>query len=705
MTARSAPSSQDRAPYDRRHLAQVFQLVLRAVRSRPSLTLLVALTLLGIGLRLRYFGGIQASDDLSHAYGGYFFFRNFHKGFVPYHGSLSSMRIGLDFLLWITQSVFGAHEWAAGLVPFLSSLLGIWAIYLLGRRVAGETAGLAAAAFLTLLPLDVYLAGIWLQDTVLNTFLIASTIWFMRSIEAESRRGAVGWGLLSGVGIGYASTVKEIAPMVLVAFGIWSFFAVWRDRRVLRTLWVVAGFLVMMGVIAVYWHLLTGDPLFNIRALVARLGQINSFPTTARTTLLGFPFMIIRQLPFGPVLLLTPVFIAIFAFARSIRYRWLILTLFALLWLSLMKAAQLEVQMRYLMLIVFPMVTIAAGALAVIVRPLPKPLGYGVLVIATGLTLIGFRHCRQPWTYAAGIPLRSVHTILALADRSDEPVFADPRILLVLYQLNGFRPYPGGLYRYPTQMPTYSAQTRWHDPFVKAFDDQYGVVPDGLELRERRRGWVVFHERLATKFEEGIPPAWHVQLPDEIWQPPGNWVRVASYREPRGRGLIALYLIRPGPPSFEALQLSQLAARRSAWARGVVTDSVGETEARIAYSARLEPAQNSWQPRWAGVKLPIKSNTFRLRLAFPHPEEIEAVYVYAGDGSGVQIAWHADGADLPTAGESRLYTFVPGESSASFIVTRQNLAAKIESVDVFVEPTPAATTIGFSIAEVEVGRY
>ena len=519
---------------------------LQALRSRPSLTILILLTLIGIGLRIRYFGGIQGTDDLSHAYGGYFFFRNFHKGFVEYHGAISSLRIGLDFLLWISQSIFGPHEWSAGLVPFLFSLLGIWAIYLLSRRVAGETAGLAAAAFLTFLPVDVYLAGIWLQDTVLSTLLIASTIWFIRSLEAESRRGAVGWGLLSGAGIGYAAIVKEIAPMLLVAFGIWSLVRLRGDRRVLRLMWVIAGFLLMMGVVAVYFWLLAGDPLFNVRMLAAQHARINRLPTAADRVFLTFPGMIVLQLPFGPVLLLTPVFIVIFAFARSIRYRWLILTMFGVLWLSLMKVAQMGVQQRYLMLVVPPIICIAAGALSTIVRPLPKGLAYAVLAVATLLTPLGFRNCPQRMSYATMAPVRSIHTILSLADTPSDPVFADPRTMLSLYQLEGFKPYPGGLYRYPTHMPDEQTEARWHRRFGKVFDDRYGIAPDGLELAQRRRGWVVFHERTANRFDTG---GWHVPMPRELWDPPSNWTLVASYRENArgGKGLVALY--RVGPPA------------------------------------------------------------------------------------------------------------------------------------------------------------
>lgn len=672
---------------------------LQTLRSKSSLTILVLLTLIGIGLRIHYFGGIQGTDDLSHAYGGYFFFRNFHKGFVAYHGSISSLRVGLDFLLWISQSIFGPHEWSAGLVPFVFSLLGIWAIYLLGRRVAGETAGLAAAAFLTFLPVDVYLAGIWLQDTVLNTLLIASTIWFIRSIEAESRQGAVGWGLLSGAGIAYAAIVKEIAPMLLVAFGIWSLVRLRGDRRVLRVMWVIAGFLLMMGVVAIYWYLLTGDPLFSVRALIAQYTMINRFQTTTNIMVWSFPRMIRTQLPFGPTLILTPVFIVIFAFARSIRYRWLILTIFGVLWLSLMKVAQMGVQQRYLMLVVPPTMVIAGAALTVIVRPLPKRWGYGTVAVTAALTLLGFWYCPQQFTRAGMEPIRSIHTILSLADTASDPVFADPRTMLVLYQMGGFKPYPGGLYRYPTRMPDERARASYDGRFIKSFDERYGIAPDGIELPQRRHGWIVFHEGCASAFDTG---KWRVPMPQELWDPPSNWALVASYGQDHPK---ALYRIHPQAPSFEQLSLADVTYSPSDYSQGIVEEEISATEEGLRYGATLEPPGTSDSRRFAGVKLPIESDAFRLSMSFEHPDEIAAVYVYASDGDEVPLAWQAAGQDLLRADEQATYVFLPDESSEPFVVTRMITGCEVSSVDVFVEAASGADSAGFVIPKVEVGQY
>ncbi len=675
---------------------------LQAVRSRPSLTILILLTLIGIGLRIRYFGGIQGTDDVSHAYGGYHFFRNFHKGFVVYHGGISSLRIGLDFLLWISFSLFGVHEWSAGLPPFIFSVLGIWAIYFLGRRVAGETAGLAAAAFLTFLPVDVYLAGIWLQDTVLNTLFIASTIWFIRSIEAESRRGAVGWGLLSGAGIAYAAVVKEIAPMLLVAFGIWSLFRLRADRRVLRVAWVVAGFLLMMGVVAVYFWLLTGDPLFNVRMIAVQLALIDKIPTTADRVLLSFPKMIVRQLPFGPVLLLTPIFTAIFAFARSIRYRWLILTIFCLLWLSLMKVAQMGVQQRYLLLIVPSIIIIAAGALTAVTSRLPRLPRHLVIATATSLTLVGFMYCPQSMAWKSWQPVRSIHTILSLADGREDPVFADPRVLIVLHQLNGFRPYPGGLYRYPTVVPP-DRQYKWHDPFLAAFDERYGIAPDGLELDERPRGWVVYVERVANRFDQGN---WRLPMPDILENPPGNWTRMATYDLSLDGSEVSLFLISPEPPTFQALRLTGPVERyRSPWDTEAASSVLTLSDETLTCSATFVRGDGSDNPQYAGMRLPIGSEQFRMHISFENPENIAAAYVYAGGTRAIELAWRASGSDLLLVEAPQPFEFGPEKSHVPFLMTRARSEAEVEFVDVFINAAPGGGPAGFAISKVEIGRY
>ena len=136
--------------------------------------------------------------------------------------------------------------------------------------------------------------------------------------------------------------------------------------------------------------------------------------------------------------------------------------------------------------------------------------------------------------------MRAINTILALADTPEDPVFADPRTLMILYQLNGFQPYRGGLYRYPTELPTEKAVAAWHTPAAPAFSSQYGVAPDGEELAQRTHGWVVYYEPNAEKFNG----KWHVPMPDVLYNAPANWVKVVSYQTPR-TGEVSLYLIRP----------------------------------------------------------------------------------------------------------------------------------------------------------------
>ena len=675
--------------------------MLRAARTvglHSSTAVMVVLTVMAIILRLRYFAGCVSSDDLRHAWGGYFFWENLHQPFIQYHGIIASMRVGVDFLLWLSFMVFGPHEWSAGLVPFTFSLLGIWGIYLLGRRVGGELAGLAAAAFLSFLPLDIYLAGMWLPDTILSTLVIASVIWFMRSLEADCRCSAIGWGILSGAALGYGFLVKEIAPMVLVAFLLWSALTIRSDRRALRVGWVVVGCAVLMALGAAYWYKVAGDPLFNIKRIYAAQQLVHRLPVTARSMLLGFPLLLVRNPVFGPALLLTPFFLVVFAVGRRVRYRALVLVLFAVLWLSLMKAGQMEVNLRYLMLVAAPVIVVAAVAVAVIASRLPRVVGSVLVALATSSTLLGLAAGHQPWTHAGAQPLRAINTIVQLADIPDDPVFADPRVLLILYQLNGFRPYAGGLYRYPTSMPE-DRRAVWHDPFAPAFDTRYGVAPDGLELSQRQRGWVVFHERYANKFDKDY---WRLPLPQALWHPPPNWVRVAGYAERWTGAEVSLYLIRPAELVFRELPLAELSSALTPWDQGAADHAVGVSPDGITSSATFAGGGFA-QQRYAGVRLRVDARALRLRLRFVNTDQIAALYVRAQGPGGREIIWRAAGRDLPRTTELEA-TFAPGEAQDPFVQTKGDAGAVMGLAEIFFQPKPGSASAGFTISRVEVAH-
>src|SRR6059058_5537845 len=78
------------------------------------------------------------------------------------------------WLVMSSYAVFGAHDWAARLVPGLAGFLTILVTYLWGRRAAGERAGLLGALILSLSGRYLYLGRMLTFDTLLCLFVTAS---------------------------------------------------------------------------------------------------------------------------------------------------------------------------------------------------------------------------------------------------------------------------------------------------------------------------------------------------------------------------------------------------------------------------------------------------------------------------------------------------------------------------------------------------
>src|SRR5258706_5649410 len=73
----------------------------------------------------------------------------------------------LYWLVMLSYTVFGVHDWAARLVPGTAGVLTVLLVYLWGRRVAGERAGLWGAMILCLSARYVYLGRMLTFDTLL----------------------------------------------------------------------------------------------------------------------------------------------------------------------------------------------------------------------------------------------------------------------------------------------------------------------------------------------------------------------------------------------------------------------------------------------------------------------------------------------------------------------------------------------------------
>jgi hypothetical protein len=139
------------------------------------------IVLAGLAVRLWLFSGTIGNDDLRHAYAAHFLNAPDAQKLaqVTWPDDVPHRRMGVNIPLFTSMRVFGVHDWSLALVPLTFSLMGIVWMFRLLRQLAGPWAGLAGAAMVALLPEDVYLATVWMQDSVFASVL---TLWQNRYV-------------------------------------------------------------------------------------------------------------------------------------------------------------------------------------------------------------------------------------------------------------------------------------------------------------------------------------------------------------------------------------------------------------------------------------------------------------------------------------------------------------------------------------------
>ena len=228
---------------------------------RAWLPMLLMLLTAAVVLRTIFFVGIIGWDDVE--------YRDASARLIsddPVPRSLFGLRWGLTLPLAAVQAAGAGGERATALVPLGYSLAGILLAFALGRRLAGERAGLLAALVLTILPLDVLAASDVHADLPASIFL-ALAVYLALCGEA-SRAAAHGWFALVGVSLAVATLTKESSLALAVVLVAWG---VWRRWPFSVAVSALAGFVAVVAVDAAWLRWLTGDWLYRLSPAVTRL--------------------------------------------------------------------------------------------------------------------------------------------------------------------------------------------------------------------------------------------------------------------------------------------------------------------------------------------------------------------------------------------------------------------------------------------------
>jgi 4-amino-4-deoxy-L-arabinose transferase-like glycosyltransferase len=132
----------------------------------------------------------------------------------------------LYWLVMLSYSVFGVHDWAARLVPGIAGLLTVLVVFFWGRRVAGERAGLWGALVLCLSARFVYLGRMLTFDSLLCLWVTSSLAAAHIGLSGGGRRC---W-LLCGAACGLGVMTKGLVALLLVGVPVLAFMLLYRHE-------------------------------------------------------------------------------------------------------------------------------------------------------------------------------------------------------------------------------------------------------------------------------------------------------------------------------------------------------------------------------------------------------------------------------------------------------------------------------------------
>ncbi|HUA74192.1 MAG TPA: glycosyltransferase family 39 protein [Solirubrobacteraceae bacterium] len=182
-------------------------------RVRPhEWAILAAITLAAAALRLILIGKVPPDPFYDAAVRSMglswhnFFFGAFEPG-----GSVSIDKPPIDLWLQVASvKLFGFSSTALKLPEALAGIAAVPLLFAAVRRIWSTTAGLAAAAALAALPVDVITSRSDTMDGVMMVLIVLALLFVVRACQS----GAIGWLLAGAAALGLAFDVKILESLV-----------------------------------------------------------------------------------------------------------------------------------------------------------------------------------------------------------------------------------------------------------------------------------------------------------------------------------------------------------------------------------------------------------------------------------------------------------------------------------------------------------
>ncbi len=249
----------------------LLQEVLRITEKNPKQTILAALFLVmlaSLTIRIVCFRGYVGLDDSEYVKLAVQFARgNFHVG--AYSGPpVFPLRMGVILPAALIFKFLPLSQWTAGLYPLILSICSVLLIFWGTHIFFGPRAGILAAIFWILLPLDIENATTLLPDLPCAFFASLGVIIAFYKFKNYSTKFYANllWGLLSGCSFGLAWLCKETILYYIPFALILMVIAINKQGKPAIYFWAgvaVASAAIYLTETAIYYNI-TGDVFFRL---------------------------------------------------------------------------------------------------------------------------------------------------------------------------------------------------------------------------------------------------------------------------------------------------------------------------------------------------------------------------------------------------------------------------------------------------------
>jgi 4-amino-4-deoxy-L-arabinose transferase-like glycosyltransferase len=466
-----------------------------------SQTLLLLILLFALIIRILFFTGIGPSDSLTYAQSAY----NLASGEMNLIENHMMLRLGMLLPTSLLYSYFGVNEISSNILPLLFSLGSIVLIYLLGRLLFNEKIGLLSAFLLSFFPADVVYATRLMTDIPAAFFITLSVYLFFKSEKTGKRLNSSLYYFFSGISIGVAYLMKELALLIVLFFIIYFLY----NKKIKREhLLLILGLIFVISFEFLFFLKLTGNPFLRYHTIDTSTSNIiiqtnmygrGSFPFS----LLHIPYILFTDQLQG--LFYSFIFIAIFyCIANKKRETYALLFWFIplLLYLamgsvSLTKYVPIPANPRYLAIIITPGILLLSFFLSQ-EQPLIKRILMPSIVILLFATSIGYVYISEQRSYLDSI--KNSYDYLKLLPK--KTIYTDERSHNIFDYFSGYK-------------NNYNFKSFNYYEFLKP-EETYA-----LDLSQIKDSYVVINWKIINFLDSSYG---NIKFPDQIYNIPQDWI-------------------------------------------------------------------------------------------------------------------------------------------------------------------------------------